>query len=349
MGKIYMNRELSWLKFNERVLEEAENESVPLCERMTFVSIFESNLDEFFMVRVGSLRDQMLIDDKWKDNKTHMTAQEQIHAIFREVRKLSKRKDKIYEKLMREVEKLGICLINFQTAQEEEQQYLEKYFESEIAPLISPTVVGKRQPFPFLRNKEIYAVVVLETRSGKERLGIIPCTNNMLERMIPLPFGQKRYMLSEELILHFMSKVFKGYKIKGKSLIRVIRNADIDADAVYDEDLDYREFMAELMKERKKLSPVRLSLSREMDGNVVRALCRYLDMDTDSVFRERTPLDLSFVFEIEDMLRKNAELFYEKRVPQKTPDIKEGICIMEQIQQEDKIVYFIHMSLFARF
>lgn len=345
MGKIYMNRELSWLKFNERVLEEAENESVPLCERMTFVSIFESNLDEFFMVRVGSLRDQMLIDDKWKDNKTHMTAQEQIHAIFREVRKLSKRKDKIYEKLMREVEKFGICLINFQTAQEEEQQYLEKYFETEIAPLISPTVVGKRQPFPFLRNKEIYAVVVLETRSGKERLGIIPCTNNMLERMIPLPSGQKRYILSEELILHFMSKVFKGYKIKGKSLIRVIRNADIDADAVYDEDLDYREFMAELMKERKKLSPVRLSLSREMDGNVVRALCRYLDMDTDSVFRERTPLDLSFVFEIEDMLRKNAELFYEKRVPQKTPDIKEGISIMEQIQQEDKMLSYPYESI----
>ena len=248
MGEIYMNRELSWLKFNERVLEEAENESVPLCERMTFVSIFESNLDEFFMVRVGSLRDQMLISSKWKDNKTNMTAQEQIHAIFREVKKLNKRKDKIYSKLMTEVEQFGICLIDFQMAREEEQQYLEKYFETEIAPLISPTVVGKRQPFPFLRNKEIYAVVVLETRNGKERLGIIPCTNNMLERMIELPFGQGRYMLSEDLILHFMAKVFKGYKIKGKSLIRVIRNADIDADALYDEDLDYRECMAELMR-----------------------------------------------------------------------------------------------------
>ena len=132
MGEIYMNRELSWLKFNERVLEEAENESVPLCERMTFVSIFESNLDEFFMVRVGSLRDQMLISSKWKDNKTNMTAQEQIHAIFREVKKLNKRKDKIYSKLMTEVEQFGICLIDFQMAREEEQQYLEKYFETEI-------------------------------------------------------------------------------------------------------------------------------------------------------------------------------------------------------------------------
>lgn len=345
MGEIYMNRELSWLKFNERVLEEAENESVPLCERMTFVSIFESNLDEFFMVRVGSLRDQMLISSKWKDNKTNMTAQEQIHAIFREVKKLNKRKDKIYSKLMTEVEQFGICLIDFQMAREEEQQYLEKYFETEIAPLISPTVVGKRQPFPFLRNKEIYAVVVLETRNGKERLGIIPCTNNMLERMIELPFGQGRYMLSEDLILHFMAKVFKGYKIKGKSLIRVIRNADIDADALYDEDLDYREFMAELMKERKKLSPVRLSLSREMDGNVVQALCKYLDMDTDSVFREESPLDMTFISEIEDLLRKNSEMFYEKRVPQKTPDIKDGTSIIEQIKEEDKMLSYPYESI----
>lgn len=345
MGEIYMNRELSWLKFNERVLEEAENESVPLCERMTFVSIFESNLDEFFMVRVGSLRDQMLISSKWKDNKTNMTAQEQIHAIFREVKKLNKRKDKIYSKLMTEVEQFGICLIDFQMAREEEQQYLEKYFETEIAPLISPTVVGKRQPFPFLRNKEIYAVVVLETRNGKERLGIIPCTNNMLERMIELPFGQGRYMLSEDLILHFMAKVFKGYKIKGKSLIRVIRNADIDADALYDEDLDYREFMAELMKERKKLSPVRLSLSREMDGNVVHALCKYLDMDTDSVFREESPLDMTFISEIEDLLRKNSEMFYEKRVPQKTPDIKDGTSIIEQIKEEDKMLSYPYESI----
>ena len=345
MGEIYMNRELSWLKFNERVLEEAENESVPLCERMTFVSIFESNLDEFFMVRVGSLRDQMLISSKWKDNKTNMTAQEQIHAIFREVKKLNKRKDKIYSKLMTEVEQFGICLIDFQMAREEEQQYLEKYFETEIAPLISPTVVGKRQPFPFLRNKEIYAVVVLETRNGKERLGIIPCTNNMLERMIELPFGQGRYMLSEDLILHFMAKVFKGYKIKGKSLIRVIRNADIDADALYDEDLDYREFMAELMKERKKLSPVRLSLSREMDGNVVHALCKYLDMDTDRVFREESPLDMTFISEIEDLLRKNSEMFYEKRVPQKTPDIKDGTSIIEQIKEEDKMLSYPYESI----
>ncbi len=345
MEEIYMNRELSWLKFNERVLEEAENQDVPLCERMTFVSIYESNLDEFFMVRVGSLRDQILLGSRIKDNKTNMTAQEQVKAILKRVNRLNSRRDRIYEELMAKANEYGVRLIEFADAQESEKKYLLKYFEREIVPLISPTVVGKRQPFPFLRNKEIYAVVVLETRSKKERLGIIPCTNNMLERLIELPGGEGRYMLSENVILHFISKVFKGYKIKGKSLIRVIRNADIDADALYDEDLDYREFMADLMKERKKLSPVRMDLSREMDGDVVCTLCRYLDMDPASVFRQKTPLDVSFIFSIEDLLRKNTDMFYDKRVPQKSPDFADGVSIIEQIQKEDKLLSYPYESI----
>ena len=240
MENLYMNRELSWLKFNGRVLEEAENAEVPLCERMTFVSIYQSNLDEFFMVRVGSLQDQMYLNKKIRDNKTNMTSEEQIRAIVKEVRKLNKRKDAVYEKIMEKAEEYGIKLIDFQSAKPEEKKYLEQFFNHEIVPLSSPTIVGKRQPFPFLRNKEIYAVVVLETRSGKERIGIIPCTNNMVERLIELPGGEGRYMLSEDVILHYIGKVFKGYKVKGKSLIRVARNADIDADALYDEELDYR-------------------------------------------------------------------------------------------------------------
>ena len=191
MEKIYMNRELSWLKFNARVLEEAENQEVPLCERMTFVSIYQSNLDEFFMVRVGSLQDQMLLNKKIRDNKTKMTSEEQIRAILKEVKKLNKRKDEVYRKLMDKAAGYGVELIGFQDAKPEEKKYLEQYFNHEIVPLSSPTIVGKRQPFPFLRNKEIYAVVVLETRSGKERLGIIPCTNNMVERMIQLPGGTR--------------------------------------------------------------------------------------------------------------------------------------------------------------
>ena len=345
MSNVYMNRELSWLKFNERVLEQAENPEVPLCERMTFVSIYQSNLDEFFRVRVGSLQDQMLISTEIRENKTKMTSAEQIRAIIKEVKKLNQRKDKAYEKLMKKIEEYGITLINHASAKSEEKKFLEKYFMKEIMPLSSPTIVGKRQPFPFLKNGEIYAVVVLETRNKKERIGIIPCSNNMLTRMVELPGGKGRYMLIEDLILHYIGKVFKGYKVKGKSLLKVVRNADIDADAAYDEDLDYREFMEDLMKQRKKLSPVRIDLSREMDETVVDALCRYLDVTPDRVFRSEAPLDVSFVFQLQDLLRRNTELFYEKRVPQKSPEFKDGQSILQQITQEDKLLSYPYDSI----
>ena len=345
MSNVYMNRELSWLKFNERVLEEAENPEVPLCERMTFVSIYQSNLDEFFRVRVGSLQDQMLISTEIRENKTKMTSAEQIRAIIKEVKKLNQRKDKAYEKLVKKIEEYGITLINHASAKSEEKKFLEKYFMKEIMPLSSPTIVGKRQPFPFLKNGEIYAVVVLETRNKKERIGIIPCSNNMLTRMVELPGGKGRYMLIEDLILHYIGKVFKGYKVKGKSLLKVVRNADIDADAAYDEDLDYREFMEDLMKQRKKLSPVRIDLSREMDETVVDALCRYLDVTPDRVFRSEAPLDVSFVFQLQDLLRRNTELFYEKRVPQKSPEFKDGQSILQQITQEDKLLSYPYDSI----
>ena len=345
MENIYMNRELSWLKFNERVLEEAENNEVPLCERMNFVSIYQSNLDEFFRVRVGSLQDQMLVNKKIRDNKTNMTSEEQIKAILKVVKKLNKRKDAAYKNLMDKVAEYGITLIDFTTAKPEEKKFLEQYFNHEIVPLSSPTIVGKRQPFPFLRNQEIYAVVVLQTRSGKERIGIIPCTNNMIERLIELPGGKGRYILSENIVLHYIGKVFKGYKVIGKSLIRVVRNADIDADALYDEDLDYREFMADLMKERKKLSPVRLDMSREIDGSVVESLCRYLDVSPERVFRSEAPLDLSFVFTIQDHLRMNPELFYERRVPQKSASFRDGESILKQIEEEDKLLSYPYESI----
>ena len=323
---IYMNRELSWLKFNERVLEEAENPKVPLCERLTFASIYQSNLDEFFMVRVGSLIDQMLVAKDSRDNKTHMTPKEQIQAILPQVEILNRRKDEVYGKLMEKIEEYGVRLVDFSKITEEENKFLEAYFDMEISGLISPTIVGKRQPFPFLKNKEIYAVVVLTTKSGKERLGIIPCGSGVFERLIRLP-GGNTYMLSEELILHYIPKVFKGYQVKEKSLLRVTRNADIDADALYDEDLDYREFMADLIKKRKKLAPVRIELSRKLSEG------------------SQAPLDLSFVFQIEDALRKIPELFYERRTPRKSPAFTGDRPILDQIKEKDKLLSYPYESI----
>lgn len=341
---IYMNRELSWLKFNERVLEEAENPKVPLCERLTFASIYQSNLDEFFMVRVGSLIDQMLVAKDSRDNKTHMTPKEQIQAILPQVEILNRRKDEVYGKLMEKIEEYGVRLVDFSKITEEENKFLEAYFDMEISGLISPTIVGKRQPFPFLKNKEIYAVVVLTTKSGKERLGIIPCGSGVFERLIRLP-GGNTYMLSEELILHYIPKVFKGYQVKEKSLLRVTRNADIDADALYDEDLDYREFMADLIKKRKKLAPVRIELSRKLSEGSVKLICEHLATKSQYVFRSQAPLDLSFVFQIEDALRKIPELFYERRTPRKSPAFTGDRPILDQIKEKDKLLSYPYESI----
>lgn len=338
--KLYINRELSWLKFNERVLEEAERRQVPLCERLNFLSIYQSNLDEFFMVRVGALVDQMLLSGNMRDSKTNMTAEEQISAILTQVKELDRRKAAVYTALMEQLETNGVRLVDFRKIGKEDGEYLETYFDTEIAMLLSPTIVGKRQPFPFLRNKEIYAVAELTGKSGKEKLGIIPCGDHVFPRLIEVPTRQGEYMLSEELILHFIPKVFKGYQVKAKSLIRITRNADIDADALYDEDLDYREFMAEIIQQRKRLAPVRLEMSRELDGAIIEALCRYADVAPQYAFRSKTPLDLSFLLQFQDTLRQSPELFYDKRVPQWSPQFQRGRPILEQIREKDKLLAF---------
>ena len=295
-------------------------------------------------MRVGSLVDQMLLGGKIRDNKTKMTAKEQIEAVLHQVMKLNRRKDAVYDAIMGQLEDYGVRLVDFRKISKKESEYLEKYFLNEIAPVISPTIVGKRQPFPFLKNNEIYAVVVLQTKSGKEKLGIIPCSNTGFKRLVELPTAGT-YMLAEELILHYIPEVFERYNIKAKSLIRVTRNADIDADALYDEDLDYRDFMAELIKRRKKLAPVRLELTREMDGEIVDVLCDYLELDSDYVFQVQAPLDLSFVFEIQDTLRKTPELFYEKRVPQKSSQFRDGEPVFPQIREKDKLLSYPYESM----
>ena len=208
----YQNRELSWLKFNERVLLEAEDSNVPLCEKLTFSSIFQSNLDEFFMVRVGSLYDQMLFSQDKSDNKTNMTAKEQLTTIFKESRDLTRKKDAVYRDLMLQLEDYGIKILNFNDIDYSDAVYLEKYFKESILPLLSPQIVGKKQPFPFMKNKEIYAVALLGKKNS-DKIGIVPCSNGVFSRLVPIPSDNKKFMLVEELILHFMPKIFEKYQI----------------------------------------------------------------------------------------------------------------------------------------
>ncbi len=339
------NRELSWLRFNERVLEEAEDERVPLCERLSFLSIFQSNLDEFFMVRIGSLNDQMLLDKEARENKTRMTSGEQIDACISRIRELCQRRDRTYAALMEQLQEQGISIVNFRSISEESSEYLREMFRKEFLPLLSTYIVGKKMTFPFLKNKDIYAVAVLGTKGDKQKIGIVPCGTGVFPRLIAIPERTGCFMLAEELILHFLPEMFPGYKVVSKTLARITRSADIDADAVYDEDLNYRDHMAEVVRLRQKLCPVRLELSRQIDVGIIQRLCNELKLSMDRVYEYDTPLDVSFLFGIQDHLRSHAELFYAPRHPQKSPDLDERKPIMDQVAQKDVLLHYPYQSI----
>lgn len=343
--KCYTNRELSWLQFNERVLNEAGNPRVPLAERMTFASIYQTNLDEFFMVRVGTLMMQMNAKEKVIENKTGMTSEEQVKEILAHVCLLEKKKAKIYEQLMGELEPKGIRIINFNRLSNEEGRLLEQYFDAHIAPFLSPMVIGKQQPFPFLANKQLYAIVLLTSQKGKKKTGIVPCSNSVFKRLIEIPTRPGCFMLSEELILHFISKLYPKYTIREKSIMRVTRNADIDAHDLYDEDMDYRDMMEQLIKKRVRLDPVRVELSRKINDEAKQELSNFLEIGTSHIINVKTPLDLSFVFTLQNYLREQKELFYEKRSPRESPALSLHESILSQIEKKDVLLSYPFESM----
>ena len=334
----YTNRELSWLSFNERVLDEAANDRVPLAERLTFASIFQTNLDEFYMVRVGTLMTQMNSKEEIVENKTGMNSAQQVSEILKRTRELEKKKAKTYEQLMGELEPQGVRIINFNKLSNDEGRLLEKYFDNQIAPFLSPMIIGKQHPFPFLNNKQLYAIVLLRTQKGKNKIGIVPCGNTVFKRLIEIPTRPGTFMLSEELILHFVSKLYSKYIIREKAIMRVTRNADIDASGVYDEDLDYRDVMENLIKKRNKLSPVRVELSRVINDTAKKELSNYLEIGTDHFINVATPLDMSFVFQLQNYLSEKSELFYEKRSPRLSPAIDMKSSILEQVKKKDVLL-----------
>lgn len=347
MKKCYDNRELSWLKFNERVLEEAMDCSVPLCERLLFASIFQSNLDEFFMIRVGSLYDRTLVDAEDRENKTDMTCAEQLDAIFARCAELAPVRDKAYADIMQELlEKYGIEQVDFRALSKDEEAFLKAYFTREILPLISPQVIDKRHPFPFLKNKEIYAVAHLESKSSV-KLGIIPASGSF-SRVIYLPTANKiRFMLVEELILHYMPLVFENYKLVCKSLMRITRNADINMEeALYDHEVDLREVMTELLQKRKKLCPVRMELSRKLDDESIAYLCEKLELKPQQIFRQKSPLDLSHIFSLRGRLEDmDKSLFYDRADPQKSRELVYGEPILPQILRKDILLSYPYESI----
>ncbi|MGN0513507.1 MAG: polyphosphate kinase 1 [Lachnospiraceae bacterium] len=341
----YTNRELSWLSFNERVLDEAANPHVPTAERLTFANIYQTNLDEFFMVRVGTLMTQMNSREKILDNKTGMSSEEQVAAILDRTRVLEQKKSFVYEQLMGELEPKGIRIINFNKLSKEEGKVLEQYFDTHVVPFLSPMIIGKQHPFPFLANKQLYAIVLLVTAKGKNKIGIVPCSNGVFKRLIEIPTRPGTFMLSEELILHFVSKLYSKYEVCEKAIMRVTRNADIDTSDVYDEDLDYRDVMEHLLKKRSRLSPVRVELSRKINEKAKEELSNYLEIGMNHIINVDTPLDLSFVSELQDYLSNQPELFYERRSPRNPAGIDLSQSMIKQIEQKDLLLSYPYESM----
>ncbi|MBD5130200.1 MAG: polyphosphate kinase 1 [Ruminococcaceae bacterium] len=343
----YDNRELSWLKFNARVLEEARDETTPLFERLRFVQIFCSNLDEFFMIRVGSLHDKLLYEPKDRENKTNMNAKEQLSAIAKRVKSLLPIKDEAYSEIMQGLSEYGVEHLNEDALTPEEDAFLKAYFMREVRPLLFTGVVDKKHPVPFLKSGEIYIGCKIRKKtdaSGKATFGILPASEN-LPRVVFLP-GTGKFILIEELIRRYVKQVFNNFDIISRCIFRVTRNADIEIDeGLFDHDVDFRDIMSKLVKKRKKLQPVRVEFQGAPDSEIVSVITKMLDISENYVFKQTAPLSMGFIFVIEKRLEKQAELFFDPLVPQKSADILPDVPLIEQIKQHDILLNYPYENI----
>ncbi len=318
---IYQNRELSWLKFNERVLMEGANSATPLLERLKFISIFDSNLDEFFMIRVGSLFDRTLMSSDNAGCRTGMSVEKQLSSVFAQVKALIPKRDKIFDEVNKGLAELGIKKIEIKELSDEEKKKIEKYFVSEILPLTSPLVIDAVHPFPFLRNKSVYVGFSISSKADKgeknqkKKFGLIPIVAP-LERIVHLPHAtDDSYCLIEDLVMYFAEKIFKKYKIHERFVFRITRNADISVDeALFDYDLDFRTAMSEILKNRRKLAPVRLQIKGNAGEDSVKQLQKRLALTDNQIFFEKSPLGLSYAFELMERVKAKKNLFYKELV-----------------------------------
>lgn len=346
-GKFYDNRELSWLKFNARVLEEAFDEETPLFERLRFVQIFCSNLDEFFMIRVGSLHDKMLFDSKDTENKTNMTAKEQLVEIAKRVKQLLPVKDDAYSAIMEGLKNYGVEHLAVKDLSPEEDAYFRAFFTREIQPLLFTGVVDKKHPVPFLKSGEVYVGVAIRKKDDAARkvtFGILPASENF-PKLVWLP-GTGKFLLIEELISHYAEQVFKNFEIISRCIFRVTRNADITIDeGLYDHDVDFRDIMSDLVKKRKKLQPVRLEFLGKPDDSIAALIAKTLKVRDSFIFWQTAPLTMDFLSSIERKLDKNSELFFTPLTPQKSPAIDTKRPMIEQIKQHDIMLNYPYENI----
>ncbi len=342
----YINREMSWLKFNERVLEEAEDALNPLMERMKFIGIFASNLDEFFMVRVGSLFDELSLDEEIIDKKTGMNVEQQLDMIFDEVCRLSERLGDAYAEILKELEQYRYFSVIFDTAEPWLLKEIEDYFETEILPLLSPQIINPRHPFPFFGNQELYAGARIN--SEELHIGIVPVPSQVSRKiMFHSADGQNHYfILLEDVIAHYMPQIFNEEAAEC-FVFRVTRNGDMDLDeGLYEEDIDWRQIVEQLLKRRSKQAAVRIQFSNNVLRETWQYLCHKLKLTEREIIVEHAPLDLSFCFDGFDGLEQHPELFYEPRYAVEPPGFDRSRAIMEQIAEDgDMLLAYPYHSM----
>lgn len=339
------NRELSWLRFNQRVLEEARDETVPLLERMKFVAIFTSNLDEFFMIRVGSLYDMASVDNKSVDLKSGMTPQEQLDAIYAAVAPLYKERDKTYSEIKKQLHPYGVCGLDFKELEPQEKKYVKKYFKEQILPILSPQIVDANHPFPHLLNKDIYVVADLKFEN-KSMMGIVPVPQ-FISDILYLPGHDIRYIRMEKVIMEYLDIVFEQYQVSGKNYICVTRNADVSPDdEAYADSEDFRFIMKETLHKRRRMAVVRLEVANPLTKEMEKYFCDKFNITPECIFRTKMPMKLEFMFAIAEKVPASMKrsLIDEPFIPQPSPSVTEG-SVMAQVKKRDILLSYPYESM----
>lgn len=349
MGKEFLeytqNRELSWLKFNQRVLQEAKDQSVPLLERMKFVSIFTSNLDEFFMIRVGSLFDMASMGDHSVDSRSGLTPKQQLEKIYEAVAPLYKERDKTYADIKKQLQPYGVCSLTFKELEQQEKKYIKKYFKEQILPVLSPQIVDSKHPFPHLISNQIY-VIAYVFEEEKKMVGIVPVPHFVPE-IVYLPGNDIRFIRTENIIKEYLELVFEHYEVSDKNFIRITRNADISPeDEGFDEDDDFRNRMKKTLHKRRRMAAVRLEVAENLTKEQEKYLCEKLDITPTQIFRTKAPMMLEYMFQVAEKIPVSMKkpLLYEPFSPQQSAIVRDG-SVMKQVKKQDVLLSYPYESM----
>ena len=345
MQNYTQNRELSWLKFNQRVLEEAKDSSVPLLERMKFVSIFTSNLDEFFMIRVGSLYDMSLTDNSTIDSRSGMNPKEQLDAIFAAVAPLYKERDKTYSEIKKLLNPYGVCGLSIKELEQQEKKYVKKYFKDQILPILSPQIVDANHPFPHLLNKELYVIASLK-QNGTSMIGIVPVPQ-FVSDILYLPGHDIRYIRMEKVIMEYLDVVFDKYEVSNKNYICVTRNADVSPnDEALEINDDFRLLMQETLHKRRRMAVVRMETAEPLDKELEKYFCDKFKITPAQIYRTKMPMKLDYIFSIMDKVPASMKrsLIDEPFTPQPSRYLTDG-KVIPQVKKKDVLLSYPYESM----